>query len=237
MRFGLILPSFSFPDLDYAKAARLREFAVRAEALGYDLRRPHYVVVIDTGRGGDNTRLAAVGRAAGTLNLNHLLGRQGSLVVLLADGHPDPAVLHREISRQLGHSSSAIGIGSRCEAPNDFPSSFRRARRALNIRLNSANPQGASDYDELGFYHLVDAAGPVIIQTFEWEGLPGHVALETMRLEDLGGGKTRMVQESVFQTVEDRDGAANSGMQDGAAETHDRLAEVVAGLLKAKRNR
>jgi DNA-binding PucR family transcriptional regulator len=130
----------------------------RAEALGYDLRRPHYVVVIDTGRGGDNTRLAAVGRAAGNLNLNHLLGRQGSLVVLLADGHPDPTVLHREISRQLGHSSSAIGIGSRCEAPNDFPPSFRRARRALNIRLNSANPQGASDYDELGFYHLVDAA-------------------------------------------------------------------------------
>src|SRR5580704_9303153 len=36
MRFGLILPSFSFPDLDYAKAAGLREFAVRAEALGYE---------------------------------------------------------------------------------------------------------------------------------------------------------------------------------------------------------
>src|SRR5438477_2294581 len=36
MRFGLILPSFSFPDLDYAKAARLREFAVRAEALDYE---------------------------------------------------------------------------------------------------------------------------------------------------------------------------------------------------------
>src|SRR5947208_1339846 len=36
MRFGLIPPSFSFPDLDYAKAARLREFAVRAEALGYE---------------------------------------------------------------------------------------------------------------------------------------------------------------------------------------------------------
>src|SRR5260370_29358207 len=36
MCFGLILPSFSFPDLDYAKAARLREFAVKAEALGYE---------------------------------------------------------------------------------------------------------------------------------------------------------------------------------------------------------
>jgi probable F420-dependent oxidoreductase len=36
MRFGLILPSFSFPDLNYAKAARLREFAIRAETLDYE---------------------------------------------------------------------------------------------------------------------------------------------------------------------------------------------------------
>ena len=35
MRFGLILPSFSFPDLDYAKAARLRDFATGAEARGF----------------------------------------------------------------------------------------------------------------------------------------------------------------------------------------------------------
>jgi probable F420-dependent oxidoreductase len=36
MRFGLALPSFSFSDLDYPKAARLREFAQRAETLGYE---------------------------------------------------------------------------------------------------------------------------------------------------------------------------------------------------------
>lgn len=36
MRFGLALPSFSFSDLDYAKAARLRDFARRAECLGYE---------------------------------------------------------------------------------------------------------------------------------------------------------------------------------------------------------
>lgn len=36
MKFGLCLPSFSFPDLDYATCARLRDFCVRAEQLGYD---------------------------------------------------------------------------------------------------------------------------------------------------------------------------------------------------------
>jgi PucR C-terminal helix-turn-helix domain/GGDEF-like domain len=130
----------------------------RAEALGHDLRRPHHVVAVHTGRGADNAGLAAARRAAANLRLNHLLGRQGSLLVLLADGQPDPVALHREFSRQLGHAHCAIGIGSRCDVPSDFPQSFLRARRALNIRLNSADPQGASAYDELGFYHLVDAA-------------------------------------------------------------------------------
>lgn len=36
MRFGLALPSYSFPDLDYRKAGRLRDFAREAEARGYE---------------------------------------------------------------------------------------------------------------------------------------------------------------------------------------------------------
>ena len=36
MRFGLALPSYSFADLDYPKAARLRSFATEAEARGYE---------------------------------------------------------------------------------------------------------------------------------------------------------------------------------------------------------
>jgi DNA-binding PucR family transcriptional regulator len=130
----------------------------RAEALIHDLRRPHYVVVIHSGRGAGNAGILAAGRAAANLNMNYLAGRQGGLVVLLVDSHPAPDALHREISRQLGGSTNSIGIGSRCDEPTDFPQSFLRARRALNVRLNSAHPHGASDYYELGFYHLVDAA-------------------------------------------------------------------------------
>src|SRR5438270_606539 len=50
MRFGLILPSFSFPDLDYAKAARLREFAVKAEVFGLSDRLWPGEPVSHTGR-------------------------------------------------------------------------------------------------------------------------------------------------------------------------------------------
>jgi probable F420-dependent oxidoreductase len=36
MKFGLCLPTFSFSDLDFKTAGRIREFATRAEALGFD---------------------------------------------------------------------------------------------------------------------------------------------------------------------------------------------------------
>jgi sugar diacid utilization regulator len=130
----------------------------RAEALVHDLRRPHYVVVIRSGRGAGNAGILAAGRAAEKLSMNYLAGRQGGLVVLLVDSHPAADQLHREVSKQLGNMACAIGVGSRCDTPTDFPQSFLRARRALNVRLNSAHPHGASDYYELGFYHLVDAA-------------------------------------------------------------------------------
>ncbi|MGA5466704.1 PucR family transcriptional regulator [Mycobacterium sp. NPDC050041] len=130
----------------------------RAEAMGHDLRRTHCAVAVHSGRGVNKADIAAVGRAAGNLHLNHLVGQQAGLIVLLADGPPAVEALYREVSRQLGHSAIAIGIGSCCDAPSDIPQSFVRARRALNIRLNSADPHGVSDYEELGFYHLVDAA-------------------------------------------------------------------------------
>lgn len=64
-----------------------------------------------------------------------------------------------------------------------------------------------------------------IIQTFEFDGLPekGHVAMETMRLEELPGNRTRMTTQSVFQSVQDRDGMVSSGMERGVVESHERL--------------
>ena len=38
-----------------------------------------------------------------------------------------------------------------------------------------------------------------IVQTFEWEGMPGHVSVETVEFEDLGD-RTRIVVTSVFHT-------------------------------------
>jgi uncharacterized protein YndB with AHSA1/START domain len=66
-----------------------------------------------------------------------------------------------------------------------------------------------------------------IVQTFEWEGMPGHVVVETATFEDLGG-RTRVTAHSLFHTSEERDGMLDSGMERGLTETHDRLAELLA---------
>jgi sugar diacid utilization regulator len=145
----------------------------RADALGHDLHRPHYVVVAQNAGRTENTLTTAAGRAATMLDLKYLLGRHAGLVVLLTDGRPDPRALHHAISEILGATTSVIGIGSRCEVPEEFPQSFIEARRALNIRLRSANPEGAAAFDELGFYRLIDAAhggGEVEAFVREWLG-------------------------------------------------------------------
>lgn len=66
-----------------------------------------------------------------------------------------------------------------------------------------------------------------LVQTFEWEGMPGHVIIDTVTFEDLGGG-TKLTTTSLFHTGQERDGMLASGMEQGLTETHDRLAELLA---------
>jgi uncharacterized protein YndB with AHSA1/START domain len=72
-----------------------------------------------------------------------------------------------------------------------------------------------------------------IVWTFEWEGMPGHVSVETLTLEEQDG-KTLLTASSVYDTVEDRDGMLQSGMEEGAAEAMDRLDEYLE-VLRARK--
>lgn len=72
-----------------------------------------------------------------------------------------------------------------------------------------------------------------IVWTFEYEGMPGHVSVETLTLEE-HDGKTTVRATSVLDTVEVRDGMLESGMESGAAESYDRLDEYLE-VLKGRR--
>ena len=72
----------------------------------------------------------------------------------------------------------------------------------------------------------------LMIQTFEFEGMPepGHVTLDTMRLEKLPNDRTKITIHSVFQSVADRDGMVASGMESGVREGYERLDDLLAGM-------
>ena len=83
-----------------------------------------------------------------------------------------------------------------------------------------------NEYAFHGVYHEL-AAPERIVATFEFEGVPGHVSLETLKLEEIGG-RTVLTNTSVFQSVADRDGMLQGGMEEGASETMDRLGVLLA---------
>jgi len=67
-----------------------------------------------------------------------------------------------------------------------------------------------------------------VVQTFEWDGMPGYISVDVAELEDLGDGRTRVISTSTFHFAEERDGMLSSGMETGMGETYDRLAELLA---------
>jgi len=67
-----------------------------------------------------------------------------------------------------------------------------------------------------------------VVQTFEWDGMPGYVIVNTMTLEDLGDGRTKMVTTSLFHTTEERDGFLQSGMEGGMNQSYEALDRVLA---------
>jgi uncharacterized protein YndB with AHSA1/START domain len=101
---------------------------------------------------------------------------------------------------------------------------------SFHRRFLNRDAQG-NEFAFHGVYHEV-LAPERIIDTFEFEGLPetGHVTLETMKLEELPGGRTKLIAQSVFQSVADRDGTPQGGMEAGVNDTYDRLAELLKQL-------
>jgi uncharacterized protein YndB with AHSA1/START domain len=90
--------------------------------------------------------------------------------------------------------------------------------------------QNGNEFGFHGVFHEISEE--LMIQTFEFEGLPesGHVTLDTMRLEKLPGDRTRVTIQSLFQSVSDRDGMVQSGMEHGMREGYERLDEVLENL-------
>lgn len=84
-----------------------------------------------------------------------------------------------------------------------------------------------NEYGFRGVFHGMPSPEDGIVRTFEYEGAPGHVSLETLTFEEQDG-KTLVRVNDVFQSVEDRDAMLESGMEEGLNEGYERLDEVLA---------
>jgi uncharacterized protein YndB with AHSA1/START domain len=69
-----------------------------------------------------------------------------------------------------------------------------------------------------------------LVHTFEWDGMPGYVLVDTVTFEDLGDGTTRVVTQSLFHTTEERDGMLQSGMEQGLNESYAALDRLLGAL-------
>ncbi len=83
------------------------------------------------------------------------------------------------------------------------------------------------EYGFRGVYHVV-RENEFAIQTFEFDGVPDVVSIESIRFEPLDGGRTRISVHAVYPTMEARDGMVQSGQAKGVTEGYERLDEVLA---------
>jgi uncharacterized protein YndB with AHSA1/START domain len=88
-----------------------------------------------------------------------------------------------------------------------------------------------ADGNEYGFHGLFHGTPSPdgTVQTFEFEGMPGHVTLDTMTLVERDG-RTLVRTVSSFQSIEDRDGMVASGMEHGVHDSHERLTELLSKM-------
>ena len=128
--------------------------------------------------------------------------------------------------------------------PDLIPRWWGPRRYATTVDKMDVRPGGvwrfvhrAADGGEYAFNGVYREIVPPkrLVYTFNYEGAPGHEAVETVTFEEAEGGKTRMTDHLLFETREERDGMLNSGMEEGAAETIDRLAELLRELQAGER--
>jgi uncharacterized protein YndB with AHSA1/START domain len=114
--------------------------------------------------------------------------------------------------------------------PNDVKMTIDRWEPHAGGSFNFTHERDGQQYNFFGVYHEV-LEPERIVGTFELDGLPerGHVILGVTSFEELPGNRCRLVHQSVFRSVEDRDGMVMSGMERGVREGYEKLDAVLAG--------
>ena len=154
LRTNLVLDLVTGADKDLAGVTLLN----RAQALEYDLSRPHRVVLVEAD-GGDEIDLLlhAVGRAA---RAGSLLAPRLHDVILLADAEVSWDLFRARTVTELHGGECRIGVGGRCLELAGLPQSYGEAELALRMQKAAAGgPDRVTLFDDLGIYKILATAG------------------------------------------------------------------------------
>jgi len=66
-----------------------------------------------------------------------------------------------------------------------------------------------------------------LVRTFEYEPMAGHVLLETVTIEPLSDGQTKVTATAHYDNIQDLEGMVSMGMESGERESFERLAKLV----------
>jgi len=146
----------------------------------------------------------------------------------------DPRVPQVHLLREFDASPDAVfrawadpAIVVRWLGPVDVTMETERWDCTTGGAYRYVHRRGEEAYWFHGCFHDV-RPGELIVQTFTFEGMPDYVALETVRFEDLGDGRTRVRSSSLVDSFENRDAFVASGMESGVRDSFDKLDAVLA---------
>ncbi|MFY9888956.1 MAG: helix-turn-helix domain-containing protein [Streptosporangiaceae bacterium] len=148
----------------------------RAQALGYDLARPHRVVALERLAGpGDQDEVFfhAVRRAAQRLGIGSLIALRRGDVIVLADSEAPWERLHAAVEAESKGVRCSIGVGGLCRQVADFPRSHREGQLALRIQRAAGRSEQVTVFDDLGVFQvLATEADTSAMEAFvnEWLG-------------------------------------------------------------------
>jgi uncharacterized protein YndB with AHSA1/START domain len=111
--------------------------------------------------------------------------------------------------------------------PKDLVTEVERFEPMTGGGWRFVQRRGSDEFWFHGCFHDV-RPDELIVQTFTWEGMPDEVALERLRLIDLGDGRTRLEATSLVDSFEARDAFVASGMEHGVVEGYEKLDVLLA---------
>ncbi|TNC28251.1 PucR family transcriptional regulator [Amycolatopsis alkalitolerans] len=170
---------------------------LRAEALGYDLRRPHRVVVVE-GRGrtrSEDGLLHAVRRVVRDKRLGPLMDTMSGSIVVVTGSDTGWEAMRLAVLAELGGGQCTVGVGGVCERPSELPRSLREAQMAVRLQRSLRVGHGACEYEKLGVFRMLASVSDLSeVDAFVREWLGCLIDYDARRGADLVATLTQYLE-------------------------------------------